>query len=325
VQELPVNSVEQFRLLPANPTFAGHQTFTFRSSWLKKGIDALSDPRFVARDAFSTDEALALLGVGKNMVGSIRHWLVATRMAEESPGRNERRLTPTALGAAIFGSASENRPGWDPFLEDPATLWVIHWQLVSHGSLAFTWAWTFNHFREYEFSRESLADSLLKAAAGRASRVPSRATVLRDADCLLRTYVRGDDSGDSEETFDCPLAELRLIRRAFQRHFAFAIGPKLDLPAAVFRYAMTSYWAARHRETAALSLHELAYGEGSPGLGFKLDIESVSGYLDRIEEATDGVLTFTDSSQGQQVSRNIEMALPDPMGFLKQYYEENPS
>ena len=325
MQELLIDGIGKVRLLPANPTFAGHQTFPFRSSWLKKGIDTLEGSGFGTKDVFAADEALAMLGVGKNMVGSIRHWLVATRMAEESSGRNERRLKPTALGSALFGSASEKRPGWDPFLEDPATLWVIHWQLVSHGSLAFTWAWTFNHFREYEFSRESLADSLLKAAAGRAPRVPSRATVLRDAECLLRTYVRGDDSGDSEETFDCPLAELRLIRPAFQRHFAFAIGPKLDLPSAVVCYAMTSYWAARHRESAALSVHELAYGEGSPGLGFKLDIESVSGYLDRIEEATDGVLTFTDSSQGQQVSRNTERALPDPMGFLKKYYEENHS
>jgi len=312
-------------LLPTNPTFAGHQTFAFRSSWLKKGIDALATPGFDARDVFGTDEALAILGVGKNMVGSIRHWLTATRMAEDASDRGDRRLTPTALGSAVFGSIRGKRSGWDPFLEDLATLWLIHWQLVSYGSLVFTWAWTFNYFREYEFSRDSLADSLLRAAAGRAPRVPSRATVLRDADCLLRTYVRGDDGSDSEETFDCPLAELQLIRPAFHGHFAFTIGPKLDLPMAVFCYAMISYWAARHWESAALSIHELAYGEGSPGFGFKLDIETVSSYLDQIEEATDGALVFTDSSQGQQVSRSGKAELPDPMGFLKRYYEENHS
>ena len=73
-------------LLPPNPSFAGHQTFAVRSGWLKKGLDGLSDPTAGGATLFTRDDALVTLGVGKNMVQSIRHWLLVTRMAEESTG-----------------------------------------------------------------------------------------------------------------------------------------------------------------------------------------------------------------------------------------------
>src|SRR5579884_462777 len=49
--------------------FSGHETFPFRTAWLKKAVDAVTaDPR-----VFTRDDAFVVLGVGKNMVRSIRH------------------------------------------------------------------------------------------------------------------------------------------------------------------------------------------------------------------------------------------------------------
>jgi len=60
-------------------SFSGHETFTFRYGWLKKGMDdALKDPT-----VFSREDAIVRLGVGKNMVGSIRHWCLATQVLQE--------------------------------------------------------------------------------------------------------------------------------------------------------------------------------------------------------------------------------------------------
>ena len=64
------------------PKFAGHETFTLRYGWLKKAVDATGkDP-----EVFLRDDALVTLGVGKNMVRSIRHWCISTRLAQEVPG-----------------------------------------------------------------------------------------------------------------------------------------------------------------------------------------------------------------------------------------------
>jgi len=50
--------------------FSGHQTFAFRYGWLEKGVRGIDE----CATLFSEDDALVRLGVGKNMVSSIRHW-----------------------------------------------------------------------------------------------------------------------------------------------------------------------------------------------------------------------------------------------------------
>src|SRR5579885_1940203 len=67
---------------PPTLAFSGHETFPFRYAWLKKGLDAAADDPAV----FRRDEALTALGVGKNMVRSIRHWCLAAGVIEEVGG-----------------------------------------------------------------------------------------------------------------------------------------------------------------------------------------------------------------------------------------------
>ena len=62
-------------------SFSGHETFAFRYGWPKKGIDAVLDDPAV----FAKDTAMVSLGVGKNMVRSIRHWCLTARLIEPDP------------------------------------------------------------------------------------------------------------------------------------------------------------------------------------------------------------------------------------------------
>jgi len=106
---LAENSSSQYQI---NPSFSGHQTFPFRYTWLKKGVDAVSDNANV----FTDEDAPVILGVGKNMVQSIRHWCrVAGLIYTNQAARN--RCIPTELGKAIF----DDEKGYDPYLDDPAT------------------------------------------------------------------------------------------------------------------------------------------------------------------------------------------------------------
>lgn len=60
--------------------FSGHETFSFRYPWLKKGYDAVCDDGSV----FLRDNAMTTLGLGKNMVRSIRHWCLTAGIVEAS-------------------------------------------------------------------------------------------------------------------------------------------------------------------------------------------------------------------------------------------------
>src|SRR3954464_9810745 len=137
-------------------TFPGHETFSFRYPWLKKGFDAVR----AAGSVFQDEDAITILGVGKNMVRSIRHWCLAADLIEEDRQEGEKRssvLRPTEFGTWVF-----DEHGLDPYLEDPATLWLLHWQIASNTRRATTWYWTFSHFNEPEFTVDQLSSAVYK-------------------------------------------------------------------------------------------------------------------------------------------------------------------
>lgn len=301
-------------LLPANPSFAGHQTFSMRSGWLKKGIDAFYNTPEGGGSVFTRDDAIVTLGVGKNMVQSIRHWLLVTGMANETPTARGRDMSPTAVGNALFG-IPEN--GWDPFLEDVATLWLIHWQLASAAGLAYSWIYAFNLFREVEFSKETLIENILNSTS-RVSKPPSRETVGRDVECLLHTYVASQSHASSEDNLECPLQDLGLIQPRFDRHYRFSIGPKPSLPIDIFCFALASYWKWKEAEST-LSVRDITYSEGSPGTVFKLDEDSVLSLLEDLEAVTEGLFRFDDTTLVRQVICEQYNRL-DPLSFLQRHY-----
>ena len=53
--------------------FSGHESFPCKSLWLKKGYDFVAN-----KNDFNSPDAVITLGVGKNMVASIRFWLRAS-------------------------------------------------------------------------------------------------------------------------------------------------------------------------------------------------------------------------------------------------------
>jgi len=104
--------------IPLQHSFSGHETFPFRYPWLKKGFDAVREDG----DVFARDDAITILGVGKNMVRSIRHWCLAAGVLQENHETKGGAIRATGFG--VFLLADE---GPDPYLEDPATLWALHW------------------------------------------------------------------------------------------------------------------------------------------------------------------------------------------------------
>lgn len=98
-------------------SYTGHETFPFRYSWPTKGVRFLE----LHPDLFARGDAIVVLGVGKNMVGSIRHWCDTLGLIERADRLGQMR--PTPLGQALLGPG-----GWDPYLQNPGpsagSLWA---------------------------------------------------------------------------------------------------------------------------------------------------------------------------------------------------------
>ena len=281
--------------------FAGHETFVLRYAWLKKAVDAIATDSSI----FNTEQAMVELGVGKNMVRSIRFWALACGVLEEVPRTRGVELRVSSFGEMLFG-----KRGLDPFLEDIASLWLLHWKICSSQKRATTWCWTFNNYSSVQFSREDLAGFLNSELRRRTFSPPSSDTLKRDVDCFLRTYVpsRRVKQTILEDSLDSPLAEVGLIWGDTESGiFRFVRGTKSTLADAILLFALLEFWQKRapHRDTLAFS--EVAYSFGSPGVIFKLDEESLTSFLERLETITRGCLVYGETAGLKQVYRRTLM------------------
>ena len=300
--------------LVPSPSFAGHETFTLRYGWLKKAVDATKADHLV----FTLDNALVTLGVGKNMVRSIRHWGLATGVLEEDPSipnNRGRSIRPSALGKLIFG-----RGGLDPYLEDPGTLWLLHWHLTAMPEGPTTWYWAFNHCSEVEFTKDRIIHQLqnLVEQAGWSRIAPS--SLQRDVDVFLRTYVpsRATRHMVLEETLDCPLAELGLIHELDGgRSYGFSRGDHPSLPIPVVCYAALQFWDHIAPQRQTLTFDEIAYRPGSPGRVFKLSEGALTDYLEGLESLTNRAIGYDVTAGLRQLYRRKPV---NPIDLLRTHY-----
>jgi len=286
-------------------SFSGHETFPFRYGWLKKGVDAVGERASI----FSDDDAMTVLGVGKNMVRSIRHWCLATQVIEE--GKKKEHRGGASLSASTFGRLLFAEKGFDPYLEDARSLWLLHWQLASTPNRATTWYWAFSCIHEMEFSKDSLASVLGRWIAANASKQVSAATLQRDIDCFLRTYVSPRLSGNAvpEDSLDCPLAELRLVRQSDDSStYWFNRGPQPTLPDPVVVFAVLDWWTRGAAHLKSLSLYDVAHRPGSPGRVLKLDEDSLVSRLEKFEELTDARIVYDETAGLKQLFRRGSMS-----------------
>ena len=285
------------------PQFSGHETFPLRYGWLKKVFDRVTETEDQPenRAACWDGAAIAQFGVGKNMVASMRYWAKAARIIEE-PAHNSVRTTK--LGSLLFSPED----GLDPYMEHPATLWLIHWQLAAHADKT-TWFWAFSHYPAITFEREGLIKRLDRLVKDRNwSRVAST-TLKNDVACFIRTYAPRQPSGKtgSDDMLESPLTELGLIKAIGRKDgFRFVRGPKSTLGHGVFTFALIDFWSRYARNAATLSFEAVAHAPGGPGRVFQFDENDVADRLTALDDVTAGKLRWTETAGLKQLVRNIE-------------------
>lgn len=289
--------------------FSGHETFACRYAWLPKALHALRDKKTLFADE---DDAMVELGVGKNMVRSIRFWIEAAGMANSEQGRE---MAPTELGKAIF-----LRNGHDEFLEDANTLWLLHWKISTSDPCLLAWDHLLNRWQEPDFTESRVLDAFRRRVVSE-DRKASDVSLLQHFQVFLHTYVptRGAKGEMSEDTLDCPLTELQLIAKVGEREreesgrreaiYAFNRDDKLTLTSGLFAYCVNDYWHRHHPNEKTLSVRAIATSEGSPGQVFKLAEQDVFSRVLDLRDATDGRIQFNDSEVLPQLRRTEFMPL----------------
>jgi hypothetical protein len=292
--------------------FGRHETFALRYSWLSKGFHAFQrDP-----DVFESDHATVELGVGKNMVLSIRYWLRACQMIQATAPE------PTEIGSLILDATT----GCDPYLEDEATIWLIHWLLATNCELATSWYWFFNKYHKQDFTGQELTTALsdfVKECVAEKKR-PSMATIKNDAQLLHRMYSqsKGNTRTPLEDALDSPLTVLRLVTQsAGGRSYQSKLEARSGLPLGILGFAVKQL--LDHREVKAIPIEELMYSRDdfpAPGAVFRLTENDLITKLERLVDYIPNIFEIRETAGIHQLYLVSEYSTRD---FLVAHYRDS--
>jgi len=273
---------------------SGHQTFSFRYGWLEKGYAFVKEG-----NRFSDETAIVKLGVGKNMVESIKYWCEMTGIIEDG--------SVTPFGDRLL----DENEGWDPFLEDQASWWLLHWNLITNENCKTSGAALFFNLRKPEFSRKDVAAAALQLVES-GKKPPSDNVILRDVDCYIRTYCGTrpfEKKKAHEESFECPLQELNLIQPMSDNDlYRFAIGRKTTLPSEIIGYAISKFLSRDGTTKHSTTVQNALYQENSPGQAFMLDENALVEAIQELREnrSWSEKFSFTESAGNAQVYCYVE-------------------
>lgn len=299
------------------PSFSGHETFPLKYGWLKKVYDAVSSKENyngldVSPALFKSDEAIATFGVGKNMVFAMEHWALSTGIIE----KEKANISISELGHFIFG-----KDGRDPYLENPNTLWLLHWILTRNPKKTLNY-YLFNLYNKPSFNKDRLKDAVDILFLEHPNwRDTSSNTIGRDIDCLIGSYTNkiGNKKTTHEDSIECPFAELSIIVRQNQNDFRITRTHRETLDDALFAYALIDFWSS-YSSAQTMTFETILHAEGSPGKIFCLSEDDLSERIIKLEDTTKGTLIWTQSAGLRQVIASSPLREINATEYIKKVY-----
>lgn len=238
------------------------------------------------------------LGVGKNMVASIRFWLRAFGLSNMDD--------VTKIADYLFNSDT----GRDPYSEDLNTLWLLHFLLVNYRVASL-----YNLvFVDYQRERKEFTRSELQTYIRRRCSVPEQKnvynenTVKKDIGVLLKNYVSPKDLKNIED-FSALLIGLNLIISKPQDTYYFREVTVKEIAPEVILFALLSLGDSE----MTISLDGLQ----RISLMFCLPMISLIEIIRSLEQLYPGAIVFSDNSGIKNVQFRIEL---DKFDVLDNYY-----
>lgn len=284
--------------------FSGHESFHCRNVWLKKGYDFLDKEH-----KFNEPTAVVDLGVGKNMVSSINYWMKSFGLVKKNNSLSD-------LADFLFG-----KNGADPYLEDNATLWLLHFHLVT-DDFASIYSLLFNEFRKkrIEFNKKHFL-YFIRRKCEEANSNLNQKTVQRDISVILRNYVKPKKGNKNlEDIFSGIFIDLNLIEplKKFNEEemdwYKIENKDRTDIPAELILYCILSNIGDNH----SITFDDMLFRNNSVGNVFAL---SSKGLLEKINMLTKkySSITFTDDAGIRLLQFKSK---PDKFKVLRKYYEK---
>lgn len=286
----------------------GHETFYIREGWIRKGIVAVqNDPLIFSNIQNGVD----VLGVGSNMVKSIRYWLQAIGLTEEKRGEKGKRYQVLTDG---FGDFLIEK---DPYIEYLGTLYLLHYKLVTNKELATTWNLFFNSIKATEMTKHNMEEALKQLILNIDPGYEVSSKLLSDdCNCIIKMYfAEKNDFKNPEDNMISPFSDLGLLKKESirgKKEIIYKTVPdKNKLDKLIVLYVIMDNLT----NSKSTTIKNLIEDENNIGRVFNMDKNSINSYIDKLED--DGYLRVNRTA-GLNAIYPTDLAID----ILDKYYSE---
>ena len=299
-------------LNPSKTSFGRNETFNLRYSWLNKGIKEFKHNNNI----FSSEEAPLVLGVGKNMVNSIKYWLGAYKIID---------FSKDSAMQTDFGILIDKH---DPYLENPATLWLLHWKLCTNPDNATFYYWFFNYFKKTKFTKVELINEVVEWLDDKGCKKISPSTIDRDTLLLLKTFSNSSEEiKNFEESLENPFYALNLLSKNTDGSYSTIYEPRESINIQVLGMCLIEIFEStevnnllnQSAKRLQMPVGEFLYEVPSITKIFRINETYFYQLLEELISEYPNVFSFTDTA-GQKI---IELKDPSttPSFFIEQMYK----
>ena len=282
----------------SRPIFSGHESFACKSHWLKRGYDFVR-----GENNFNDDDAVVRLGVGKNMVASIKFWLKAIGLLKDAG--------LVALANHLF----DDNNGKDPYLEDIGTLWLLHFLLIQ-TDYATIYKTTFvDYHRQRNIIEKSKLQNYIKHICFDETgykNLYNDNTVKRDIGVMLHNYCAKNGGNVNIEDSNSLFAPLNLICETEKNTYRFNYDTRSDVPSLIFLYALLIKFEGRN-SISFEDITELA-------LIFCLTNNDMLDIINYLCDLYPSEIVFSDVAGIKELQFRATL---NSIDVLDRYYEEN--
>lgn len=270
-----------------NYKFSGHETFHCRPIWLKKGYDFANSDRL-----FKDDDAVIELGVGKNMVASIKFWLRAFGFYN---------LHNNELEGLSHDILSDD--GYDPYLENETTLYLLHYLLIQNVKVSSIYYLVFMKMakEKLEFTSSNL-QSFIERKCLKAGVDFNKKTLKNDINVFLKNYIPSDEKkGSLEDNYSGLFYDLRFLNKVGtidrEKKYRFNINEGKHLPVVVFLYVLLDKFEGE----TSINLEAIRDKVSS---NFLMEKQGTYSLIEKLVEEYPEYITFKDDGGRQEVQIN---------------------
>lgn len=185
---------------------SGHESFYLREGWIRKGLNALYEDKFIFKKS-NLIKAIDQLGVGSNMVSSLKYWLEILNLIEKNNKDHSYKIS--AFGTSILEL--------DGYLQNKNTLWLLHFKLSDNSPI---WSLVYREIVINVYNRESMLERIMNRFKEEGVQYSDR-TIKTSINVFLETYSWDKSIKDPENNIRSPLAKLKVIVPLSKSEFKF--------------------------------------------------------------------------------------------------------